>query len=104
MPDLKTLEPKRAWLGLFALWSLLLTGALAGFVGSPGILQALRLKGLLAAKEAQVLSLEAQVHALELEAARLERSRFTQQREIRKILGYAASDELIFDFTPSDSF
>jgi cell division protein FtsB len=77
----------------------LLTGALHSVFGSPGALQAVRLKDLLAAKQAQVERIQNQVHGLEEEQARLETSRVLQQREIRRVLGYAAPDEMIFDFS-----
>lgn len=35
---------------------------------------------------------------MEGEKVRLEKSAATQEREVRRVLGYAASDEIIFDF------
>ena len=89
----------KIWLGGFLFWGFMLTGALHGVLGSPGAIQAIRLRELLASKQAQVEATQRQVHALEEEHARLETSRVLQQREIRRVLGYAAPDEIIFDFS-----
>jgi hypothetical protein len=36
---------------------------------------------------------------LKADADQLEHSKLVQQREIRRVLGYAADDEIIFDFS-----
>jgi cell division protein FtsB len=87
------------WGGLFAIWAAFLSGAFAQTVGSPGVLQWVRLNRLLESKGASQAELEARVQALDAESARLERSRYAQELEIRKVLGYASADELIFDFS-----
>jgi len=92
----------RAWILVFALWALFLSGAGAAFVGSPGVLQGVRLKRLLEAKRSALLQLEDQVIRVEEEGGKLEKNRVVQEREIRRSLGYAAADELIFDFTASE--
>jgi cell division protein FtsB len=79
-----------------------LSGAGASFVGSPGVLQGVRLKKLLESKRTALLKLEDEVIRGEEESGRLEKSRLVQEREIRRSLGYAAPDELIFDFTASE--
>ena len=61
----------RVWLGVFLLWGVLLSGALHQVVGSPGAIQAIRLKNLLAEKQAALEKMQRQVHALEEEHARL---------------------------------
>jgi hypothetical protein len=71
---------------------------LTGFLGTPGITQAVRLRGLLHSKQAELTGLEAEIQRLDTETIRLERSRIAQEQEIRRTLGYAASDEIIFDF------
>jgi cell division protein FtsB len=94
----RTPSPAKVWIGIFVLWTLFLTG----FLGSPGLNQTWRLRSLLAAKESHARQLEIEIRRLQLEAAQLERSRFIQQREIRRVLGYAAPDEIIFDFSAGD--
>jgi cell division protein FtsB len=91
--------PIRLWLCAFALWGLFLSGVGASFVGSPGVIQAVRLKRLLDSKLTQSSALQAELTQLRTEAIQLERSKVTQQREIRRVLGYTAPDEIIFDFT-----
>jgi cell division protein FtsB len=89
----------RLWLGLFAIWGLMLTGVLASFVGSPGVIQLVRLKNLLDAKQTRLTQIQSEIDQLESERASLEKSHVAQQREIRKVLGYAAQDEIIFEFS-----
>jgi hypothetical protein len=96
---MKRTGPTQLWLCAFALWGLFLSGAFASFVGSPGIIQAVRLKRLLDSKISDRVALQADVRKLQTEAVQLERSKVTQQREIRRVLGYTAPDEIIFDFT-----
>jgi hypothetical protein len=43
-----------------------------------------------------------ELQKLQFEATQLEHNRTTQEREIRNVLGYAANDELIFDFSLSE--
>lgn len=96
---MKNLTPLKLWTGLFAIWGLLLSGVFANFVGSPGVIQALRLKSLLASKQAQVELMQNELIRLQSEAAQLDHGKVAQQREIRRVLGYAATDEIVFDFT-----
>jgi hypothetical protein len=86
------------WLILFALWSLLLTGVFSNFIGSPGIIQAQRLSNLLSLKMNHLNQTRDELQKLQSESQLLETNRFTQEKEIRRVLGYAAPDELIFDF------
>jgi hypothetical protein len=51
----------------------------------------------------QVDMAENQLIALQEDSSRLERNKLTQEREIRRVLGYAAPNELIFDFSADDS-
>ena len=52
-------------------------------------------------KKAQLLRLQSEIKKLQSEATQLEKSGYFQEREIRKVLGYASSDEIIFDFVPN---
>lgn len=99
---MQRLTPGRLWTFLFGLWGLFLSGALANFVGSPGVIQAVRLKSLLASKQQHVVRMQDELKRLQAEAVQLDKSKVVQQREIRRILGYAAADEIIFDFTDSE--
>lgn len=92
-------SPRTIWLVLFGIWGVFLSGVLVGLGGPPGALQAIRLNGLLSSKQAQLARLEVDIGRLEAEGTRIEKNRFAQEREIRRVLGYAAQDELIFDFT-----
>ena len=94
----KNLNPHRLWLGLFGVWAFILTGALSGIVGSPGVIQAIRLENLLHSKSARLDTLQTQLNGTSGPGRGLEKSAAVQQREIRRVLGYAAPDELIFDF------
>lgn len=93
--------PNRVWLGVFAFWILMLSGVTFRFFGNPGVLQALQLARHLDQKQAELARLDSHVTDIEREAALLERSRVFQEREIRRVLGYASEDEIIFDFGSS---
>jgi cell division protein FtsB len=93
------ITPNQLWLGLFALWLIFLSGLLSPLLKTPGILQALRLNSILDAKQEQINRSENELLALQNDAELLEKNHIVQQREIRKVLGYAAPDELIFDFS-----
>lgn len=96
--------PNKVWLGIFAFWFFLLSGVTHEIgAGSPGILQYLRLSHLLAERHAQVVATEAEIIRLEGEATALLGSRSTQEREIRKTMGYVGENEMIFDFSFSQS-
>jgi cell division protein FtsB len=92
----------RLWLVLFGFWLFFLSGIPAGLTHSPGMLQSFRLKKLLASKVAQGAKMEKEIHLLDTERTQLEKNRMVQEREIRRVLGYAASDEIIFDFSAAD--
>lgn len=94
--------PAKIWTLIFALWVVFLSGAFASVVGSPGVIQARGLRNLLSAKQLQVTQLEKEIEQLESERKLLEKSSIAQEREIRRVLGYAAPDELIFDFSAAD--
>jgi len=87
----------KKWILIFSLWIVFLSGLPANLIGSPGVLQANRLEYLLTAKVHQLDQAEQEVRKLKTEASLLETNRFWQLREIRRTLGYAAPDEIIFD-------
>ena len=78
---------------------ILLSGVLSSFLGSPGIYQAIQLQEILNSKQSQFDHAENDLMSLQEDSVLLEKSKIMQQREIRRILGYAAPNELIFDFT-----
>ena len=86
---------------LFFIWAVVLSGIFDQTFSSPGVLQALELRGLLEDKQVQVASLEGEIRALEEQIKLLEKNDIAIEREIRRTLGYAASDELVYDFTAS---
>ncbi|MBC7692700.1 MAG: hypothetical protein H7222_13140 [Methylotenera sp.] len=92
-------SPSGIWLSFFVLWILFLSGVMNGIVGSPGALQAVRLTHLLTSKQDKLTALEDEVKRLDEDSNLLEKSRLAQELEIRRVLGYAGEDELIFDFT-----
>jgi len=91
--------PGRLWLSIFGLWTLLLTGVFNTWFGSPGLVQWARLSLLLSKRQDKIAEVENQIVALSAEQVRLEKSSATQQREIRRVLGYVRQDELVFDFS-----
>jgi hypothetical protein len=95
------MRPNSLWLLAFGIWAILLSGALNNLVGPPGILQAVRLRSLLSLKQARALETRAGIEQLRSDAELLEKSHAAQEHEIRRVLGYAAPDELIFDFSSS---
>lgn len=92
------LTPNQLWLSLFGLWFIFLSGLLTPLVGTPGIIQAVRLKHIVQAKQEQFDQAEAALLKAQDEASLLEKSKLVQHREIRKVLGYTAPNELVFDF------
>lgn len=96
--------PNRVWIAIFAFWLFLLTGLTHEFgAGSPGLLQFTRLNGLLKDRQEQLADSDAQVLKVEAESALLEKSRVVLEREVRKTMGYVGENEMIFDFSLSQS-
>ncbi len=91
--------PHPLWAGLFALWAIFLTGGLAPWLQSPGVIQLLRLKHLADEKKTQTTQAENELIRLQEQSVGLEKSHVAQQREIRRVLGYIAPGEIVFDFT-----
>ncbi|MBL7714017.1 MAG: septum formation initiator family protein [Bdellovibrionales bacterium] len=71
---------------------------MAPWGGSPGFRQWWGLKSLLSKRQAHQAALEAEVEFLDQESQKLESSPEIQEREIRKNMGYAGKDEIVFDF------
>jgi cell division protein FtsB len=92
------MTPNRLWIGIFCLWLVFLSG----IAGAPGVIQAVKLSSLLQSKHAQVTVAQVDISKLETDIALLETSRVVQEREVRRVLGYAGNDEIIFDFTGSE--
>lgn len=95
------LSADRVWLVIFSIWSVLLSGVLTRWIGGPGVLQWVHLEQLLKSKQDKWVEVETRMARLEEERRRLEKSSPAQELEIRRVLGYAADDELIFDFSGS---
>lgn len=95
----RTSAGDRVWIGFFGLWFILLTGALNQWTGGPGLIQWWRISNLAQARQEAIVRLETRILELSTEQVRLEKSPVAQRREIRKVLGYLASDEILFDFS-----
>lgn len=93
------MSPNKLWMSIFGVWLVLLSGLLHSFLGSPGALQSFQLQQILTLKQNQVEKAETELMSLQEDAILLEKSKITQNREIRRVLGYAAPNELIFDFS-----
>ena len=95
--------PLRVWTLLVFAWLSILSGVFFSYgFGPPGIRQWMRLRSGIAQKQAELARADAESTALEEECTKLEKSRVHQEKEIRRVLGYAASDELIFDFSSEE--
>ena len=92
---------KKVGLALVLIWGLVLSGLFDQTLSSPGVLQALELRSMLNEKQKQVSALESELRSLEEQYQHLEKNEAAIEREIRKNLGYAAADELVFDFSSS---
>lgn len=95
----QTRKVTKVWLGVFVLWGVFLVGLPNALIGTPGVIQAVRLNSLLQSRQKLLTATEEEVARLEQEGNRLEKNKLAQEREIRRVLGYAGSDEIIFDFT-----
>ncbi len=86
------------WILFFSVWSLFLTGALSFWIEAPGAYQAWKLRSVLQSKREKVKTLQVQAQSLEQQTKNLQNNKFAQLVEIRKVLGYVAKDELVFEF------
>lgn len=77
----------------------MLSGVVSQWIGAPGVIQLFKLKNYQDQRQTQLTEAEAEIARLTFDVERLETSRTAQLHEIRKVLGYAAPNELIFDFT-----
>ncbi len=88
----------RLWVVLFFLWIIFLSGVIKTWVGTPGVYQAIGLRMLLDQKVNEREQLEKSLASRLKEITDLEKNRLVQEREIRRVLGYTAPGELVFDF------
>ncbi len=95
--SLQTGSIHKKWICFFSLWIVFLSGLPAYLVGSPGVLQSIRLEHLLIAKQHQLHLAELDAQKLRADAHLLENNRYAQLREIRRTLGYVAADEVVFN-------
>tara|TARA_Y100000590_G_scaffold466647_1_gene642746 strand:+ start:2366 stop:2764 length:399 start_codon:yes stop_codon:yes gene_type:complete len=86
------------WVAFICIWLVFVSGVFGEKGRSPGLLQAFRLKSLLKNKKRELASLEDQVKELSVRVDKLTKDPVTQQKVIREVLGYAAEDEIVFDF------
>ncbi len=89
----------RVWIAVFGIWLVLLSGILNRWTSSPGMLQWWSISRLASARHETVAQIETRIMELSSEQTRLEKSPVAQRREIRRVLGYLASDEILFDFS-----
>ncbi len=88
----------RVWIIIFCVWSLVLTGSLQFMTSAPGVTQWYQLQDIVRFKNEELANLEEEIRQLESERRALMTSAATQEKEIRRVLGYARSDELVFQF------
>ncbi len=88
----------KLWLVFFGAWILFLSGFLESFVQSPGALQLARVRFRLNEKRQEIVKIEELSESLTRSAQALEQNPAAQEREIRKILGYVAENEIVFEF------
>ncbi len=98
------MTPNRLWVAIFSLWLFLLSGVFHGFFGgSPGVFQWLQLRALLSDRQTELEKSQLEIAKLEADSVALETDRAVQEREIRRVLGYTSKNEIIFDFSLSQS-
>lgn len=99
----KTWSLHHSWIVFFGLWFLFLTGFFEWFRPphqlSPGLWQAWQLRRYFHFKQKQERTLDEDIQSLQQKTEVLAHHPLAQEIEIRKVLGYAASDELIFDLS-----
>jgi len=88
----------RFWLFFFAIWILLLSGIFEPWIGAPGLKQKIQVRNLLNETRAKSALVESEVASLEETRKQLETNPVAQEREIRKVLGYLAPGEVVFEF------
>jgi hypothetical protein len=90
------------WVLFFMLWGVFLSGMLEKKLGAPGIWQAVELKNLLNQKKKILTHYKTAEENLSYQRQGLLEDSGVQEREIRRVLGYAAQSEIIFDFGGSE--
>ncbi len=95
----KEQNQRRLWLGFFGIWILILLGVPHFMTGAPGLFQYFQMGRAIDQRKSQLKELESQRDRLERENLALSTNPYVQQREIRRVLGYARPGELIFDFS-----
>ena len=68
---------------------------------SRGVWQAWQLERMVDNRKEQLAQLEARTQQLERDRKLLETSAVAQEREARRVLGYVAPNELVFDLKPT---
>lgn len=100
---------RKFWIGLFALWGLMLTGVVGHFnsewggkleclglwVRAPGWIQWEKLQELQATRRTKLGELETRISRLEERATELKEDPEAQKEAIRRVLGYIARDEYL---------
>ena len=94
--------PGLIWCLIFPLWLGFLSGLFPGKKIAPGIWQAMQLHAYLGQKNAELAEREASFADLDHEYRRLRDDPAVQETEVRRILGYVASDEVVFDFSEKE--
>jgi len=87
------------WLGFFFLWMIFTSGFLYSYTHSPGLLQSWQLRSLLSEKKTELVETENKVVKLKKQAEAFKTNSYVQELTIRRVLGYTAPNEIIFDFT-----
>ncbi len=77
---------------------MLISGYFSHSLHAPGFKQAIELTKLNRAKLTQLVGLELEVEALERDSALLEMNPVALEQEVRRVLGYVASDEIVLEF------
>jgi cell division protein FtsB len=90
---------QKTWGILLGLWFLVLSGVLSQPLKTPGLLQVWQLSHFSADRTETIERLQAEVEALNTDASALLKDPTVQEREARRVLGYVAPDEIVFDFT-----
>lgn len=97
------LTVKWVWVLVLFLWALFISGTFSDFTRSPGVIQSASLHSLLRSRMLELSALEGKIAKLDSERQSLEENSVVQEREVRKVLGYVAPNELIFEFVTADA-
>ena len=89
---------RKAWLGFFAIWAILVSGILDFWLKSPGLKQWLQVEYQVHQKRQDIVDIETHSDQLKNIIHQLETNPAAQEREIRKVLGYLGEQEIVFEF------